>query len=181
MTHQEADWKRHEKEVNEQLSIADTLASGRFWGDKGDGATYEHVSDSSRFQLQVDEKCTTHKTYKLDSGYMKACVERAAAEGKIFVLPVRFQISDEESEWQDYAVLTLKDFKFMLGFDQLKSLKGENVRLRKAFKDMKKSLSSQMEEIDELASSINLTAYQKMKMYELVDSFDKAMKENDVS
>lgn len=171
-----ADWQKHERQVNKELSVDSTLVSGRFWGDKGDGATYEHPDDDSRFQLQVDEKCTTHKTYTVDVQYMNDCVRRAALEGKTFLLPIRYQLGEDDSDVFDYVVLRLADFKFMLGFDQLKTAKEKVADASKKLSDMKMTMSPLFDKLDAMTESDNLTTKQKLLIWTAVDAFNELMR-----
>lgn len=175
MSGTEKPWQRAEREINDALSVDATISSGNTPFDKGDGTTRNHPSDDDRFQLQVDEKSTRHRTYSLNLDYMEECVHRAAREGKIFLLPVRFQPDIESDDVYDYIVLRLEDFNFMMGFDQLRRYRREAKESRENRERFVSSVAKSLMALDGLCSAANITPEQKNVIFKAIDSIDSAL------
>lgn len=172
------DWRRAEREINDALSVDATIASGSTPFDKGDGTTRTHPSDDSRFQLQVDEKSTRHRSYAINLDYMEECVHRAATEGKVFLLPVRFQPDMDTDTVYDYIVLRLEDFRFMLGFDQLASYRRGAEESRTRRERFHKAVSKSLSALDSLCSAGNIKPDQKNVIFKAIDAIDDALAES---
>lgn len=172
------DWRRAEREINDALSVDATVASGSTPYDKGDGTTREHPSDDDRFQLQVDEKSTKHRSYAINLNYMEECVHRAAAEGKIFLLPVRFQPDMDRDEVYDYIVLRLEDFRFMLGFDQLSRYRSGAEESRMRRDRFMRAVSGSLSALNSLCSADNIKPDQKNVIFKAIDVIDDALAES---
>ena len=149
------DWQKHEREVNDELSVDPTIASGRTWTDKGDGTTRDHPFDNS-LQLQVDEKCTSRADYKVNVHYMNDCVKRAAKEGKVFLLPIRFELGQAKDETYDYICLRLSDFKFMFGFDQIKKFRKDAEENKIAKSKFEAAVAKHLQSLDKLSADPDL-------------------------
>lgn len=172
------DWRRAEREINDALSVDATAASGSTPYDKGDGTTREHPLDADRFQLQVDEKSTKHRSYAINLSYMEECVHRAAAEGKIFLLPVRFQPDMDRDDVYDYVVLRLEDFRFMLGFDQLSRYRAGAEESRMRRDRFRRAVSRSLSALNSLCSADNIKPDQKNVIFKAIDVIDDALAES---
>lgn len=168
-------WQRAEREINDALSVDATISSGNTPFDKGDGTTRNHPADDDRFQLQVDEKSTKHRSYSISLDYMEECVRRAAAEGKIFLLPVRFQPDIDTDDAYDYIVLRLDDFRFMLGFDQLRRYRKDADESRRAQESFRRAVAKALIGLDDLCSAGNITIDQKNVIFKAIDAIDAAL------
>ena len=168
-------WQRAEREINDALSVDATISSGNTPFDKGDGTTRNHPADDDRFQLQVDEKSTKHRSYSINLDYMEECVRRAAAEGKIFLLPVRFQPDIDTDDAYDYIVLRLDDFRFMLGFDQLRRYRRDAEESRENRRRFLSAVSKSLMALDSLCSAPNISPDQKNVIFKAIDAIDAAM------
>jgi hypothetical protein len=93
--------------VAAQLGLDLTLASGSKFHDPGDAVTRGR---DSPFPLYADCKLTGNKSFILKSWELRQLAERAAEQGKRFILPLRFG-SRTGVGGEDYVVLSLHDFK----------------------------------------------------------------------
>ena len=92
------------------------------------------------------------------------------------MLPIRYQLGEDDSDVFDYVVLRLADFKFMLGFDQLKTAKEKVADASKKLSDMKTTMSPLFDKLDAMTESDNLTTKQKMLIWTAVDAFNELMR-----
>lgn len=104
-------WEYWENEVNEALGLSSTAGSGSQACDPGDGTDRRHhmVTD---YAIQTDAKFTEGLSFPVNAKKLNQWCDRALAQGKRFILPVRIwqrgtrQPSDYVVvPWQDYLML----------------------------------------------------------------------------
>lgn len=107
-------WEAWEAEVNKDLNLSATIASGSQAHDPGDGVDRRHPSERD-YALQADAKFTTRGSFSVNRRFMRESWERAATAGQSFVLPLRFADTDKGvGQTEDWVVLTYNDFKGLL-------------------------------------------------------------------
>ncbi len=107
-------WEAWEDQVNSDLGLSKTIASGSQAHDPGDGVDRRHYTETE-WPLQVDAKFTTKGSYSVNRKFMRESWERAATAGQAFVLPLRFADADKGvGQTEDYVVLTYNDFQGLL-------------------------------------------------------------------
>jgi hypothetical protein len=101
-------WEAWEAEVNAALGLSSTAGSGSQAHDPGDGTDRRHPSQTD-YAIQADAKFTERASFSVNAKLLKQWSDRATAQGKNFVLPVRV--------WQkglngpdDYAVVPWQDY-----------------------------------------------------------------------
>lgn len=104
-------WEYWENEVNEALGLSSTAGSGSQAHDPGDGTDRRHHTLTD-YAIQADAKYTERTSFSLNSKLLGQWCERAAAQGKRFILPVRYwhrgTIAPHDYvvvPWQDYLML----------------------------------------------------------------------------
>jgi hypothetical protein len=101
-------WQKHESDLQEALNLSPTVGSGNQFHDIGDGSTiHNRLVD---FPMVIDCKCTEKKSYSLSSELLEDWLRRAEEQGKMFLLPVRFQ----HAKVKDYVVIQLDDLLMLL-------------------------------------------------------------------
>jgi hypothetical protein len=101
-------WEAWEDEVNKALGLSSTVGSGSQAYDPGDGTDRRHHSVTD-YALQVDAKYTERTSFSLNSKLIRQWSDRALAQGKRFVLPVRFWTKGSNAP-EDYVVIPFDDF-----------------------------------------------------------------------
>jgi hypothetical protein len=104
-------WRAHEKDIQELLGLDSTICSGNKFYDPGDGVDRSHPNQNP-FALIVDAKCTTAASFSLKMAFLREWEEKAAAIGKRFAMPIRFEPPGDSR--RDYILLTLNDFAELL-------------------------------------------------------------------
>ena len=170
------DWRRHEKEVANELGLRQTVSSGNQWYEKGDATTADHPMDSE-LQFDADMKCTSKKSFSLDVEFMNANRRRSQLNGKIFLLPVRFQYGKEYEHQCDYITLGLGDFEYLLGLDAVKQYRERAERSDREKGELVGKLTPLLESLNTLAMDVNLTPPQKNLLFTTVDSIYEAVEE----
>ena len=171
------DWRRAEKELNEQLGVEATVSSGNQWYEKGDGETKGHPTDTDAFRFQVDEKSTVHRKYSIDAYQMNEWCDRATQDGKVFLLPIRFEIGRDREAVFDYVVLRLSDFKFLLGLDEVIEYRKRSAESKANKAKFQQKLSDVLLSLDNLAADPKLDDVAKNVLWKAVDTIDRAMDE----
>lgn len=103
-------WQRHELEIQQRLGLSSTIGSGNKFHDPSDGTDKKHHSEHD-FQVMIDAKSTSKKSYRLSRRLLKDWREKALVWGKIFMLPLRFEYEDESTD--DWIILHIDDFSEM--------------------------------------------------------------------
>lgn len=167
------DWRRAEREMNAKLGVEATAASGSQWWQKGDGETSGHPHDTDGFRFQVDEKSTRRRTYSIDSVQLSSWCRRAAADGRVFLLPVRFEARSGDD--LDFVVLRLDDFRFLLGMDEVTALRAKAADTKRERDEFEARLSKALMSLDGLASSHELSDRAKSVVFKAIEAIDLAM------
>ncbi len=103
-------WEAWEVEVNQELELSSTIASGAKAYDPGDGVDRRHHTETS-YALQVDAKHTTKGSYSVNRKFMRESLERSREAGQCFALPIRFApASVGMGETEDWVVIPFDDF-----------------------------------------------------------------------
>lgn len=97
-------WEQWEADVQERLGLRSTIGSGSKFYDISDGVTPE----GHPIPLMVDAKSTEQKSYSLRHDFLDDWVQRAAEQGKMFGLPVRFE---NAAKTTDYMLVSFEDFE----------------------------------------------------------------------
>lgn len=169
-----ADWRRHEKEVAQELGLRQTVSSGNQWYEKDDATTADHPMDND-LQFDADMKCTSRKSYSLDVEFLNANRRRSQMHGKIFLLPVRFQYGKEYEHQSDYIVIGLGDFQYVTGLDAVKQYRKESEESKKAKEEFVSEITPILESLNNLALGVNLSPSQKNVIFTAVDSIYEAV------
>ena len=107
-------WQAWEAEVNRDLGLSATIASGSKAYDPGDGVDRRHHTETD-YALQADAKFTTKGSFSVNRKFMRESWERAATAGQSFILPIRFADKDSGvGQTEDWVVITYNDFKGLL-------------------------------------------------------------------
>jgi len=105
-------WAAFEAYVNSKLGLSATLASGSQAHDPGDGVDRRHHTETD-YALQVDAKYTVRSSFALNAAMLSRSWERAAIQGKVFALPIRFA-NERTGEVRDWVVVPLDDYAALL-------------------------------------------------------------------
>lgn len=104
-------WESWESEVNKALSLSSTAGSGSQAHDPGDGTDRRHHSETD-YAIQADAKFTQGASFSVNARVLKQWSDRALAQGKRFILPVRVWRKGLNGPddyvvvpWQDYLML----------------------------------------------------------------------------
>lgn len=104
-------WSAWESEVNAALGLSSTAGSGSQAHDPGDGTDRRHHS-ATDYAIQADAKFTEAASFSVNAKVLKQWSDRALAQGKRFILPVRIWHRGMNSPddyvvvpWQDYLAL----------------------------------------------------------------------------
>lgn len=172
------DWRRAERELNEQLGVEATVSSGNQWYEKGDGETKGHPLDTDAFRFQVDEKSTCKTKYPIDVRSMNQWCDRATQDGKVFLLPIRFEVGRDRDEQYDYVVLSMKDFRWLLGLDEVIKYRRQSKQSKDNKAKFEACLSKALLSLDNLASN-NKTLDDEAKtiIWKAIDIIDESMDE----
>lgn len=170
------DWKKHEKDTAESLGLRQTVSSGNQWYEKNDATTAEHPMDNE-LQFDADAKCTSSRHYKLDVDFLNMNRKRSLLHGKIFLLPVRFELGTEDKQVYDYIVISRDGFEYVTGLDSIKKYRKEAEVAREAKSDFMSRIAPMLHSLTVLAASANLTGKQKNLLYKTVDAIDGLLEE----
>lgn len=165
------DWQRFEREANAKLGIQATVTSGSQWYDKNDGTTRGHPLDNG-IMLDADEKSTKHRSYSLSVDFLESNRKRSTLAGKIFVLPVRFEL-DHDSDW---IVLSLDDFVSLTGISLANGAKRKSEELDRKAAKAKAILAEAQNRIADMSEDDSLSIHQKAMLYGFIDMIDDALK-----
>ncbi len=95
-------WELWEEAVQKALGLRGTIASGSKFYDLGDGVTpIDHPIPAI-----IDAKSTEKKSYSINAEFMAEWEQKAAEQGQMFLLPIRFETTDQE-----YIALSFEDFQ----------------------------------------------------------------------
>lgn len=172
----DVDWRRHEREVAEELGLRQTVSSGNQWYEKDDATSAEHPMDNE-VQFDADMKCTSKHSYSINLEFMNDNRKRSIKHGKIFLLPVRFEVGKEHEQIDDYVVLGLKDFEYLTGLDSVRKFRKEAERSHEAKEEFISSISPIIESLNNLTMDVNLTGKQRNVIFTAIDIIDKALEE----
>lgn len=107
----ERSWEAWESEVNVALGLSSTVGSGSQAHDPGDGTDRRHYTETD-YAIQADAKFTERASFSVNAKLLKQWSDRALAQGKRFILPIRIWQKNLNSPddyvvvpWQDYLVL----------------------------------------------------------------------------
>ena len=96
-------WEKFERDIQTELGLRKTIASGNKWHDPGDGVS----PNAHPIPVIVDCKDTEQKSYSLRHDFLDEWLQIAAEQGQTFLLPIRFENAEHN---KDYIVLSLEDF-----------------------------------------------------------------------
>ncbi|AON96954.1 Holliday junction resolvase [Mycobacterium phage Tonenili] len=101
-------WDYWEAEVNADLNLSPTVGSGSKAHDPGDGTDRRHHHETD-YAIQADAKFTERSGFSLNGKLLGQWIDRALAQGKRFVLPVRIW-SPTANAPLDLAVVPYQDY-----------------------------------------------------------------------
>lgn len=168
------DWRRHERDISEDLGLPQTVASGSVWFSKDDVASLGRLSDGE-IGFTADAKSTTHRTYSIDRTFMRDHCRRASRDGRVFLLPVRFE-SSKSDETDDFIVLSLEDFRYLFGFDDAKTLRDEARESVRRRDEIVARVSKAISNLNEFAVNANVPVREKVVLFNAIDEIEKAMR-----
>jgi hypothetical protein len=108
--------------VADLLGLARTSSSGNKFYDPGDAVSRSHYS-VQRYRLYAECKSTIQKSYSLKRDDLERYSKRAAENGKMYVMPIRFVGAHDD----DYVVMRLLDFSDVLEAAQQKESPSDSV------------------------------------------------------
>jgi hypothetical protein len=170
------DWHQHEKDISDMIQADQTTASGSVWYDKTDVTTREHPLDRE-VQFQADGKSTHFSKYSIDVHFMEENRLRAVKTGKIFLLPVRFELTPDRHEKYDYVVLSMDDFRFVTGLDEVKSMREKDANRKNKEAAFKNKISAVIESLYNMAADNKLSCNELNIIYKACDALDEGMNE----
>ena len=95
-------WELWEEKVQKALGLRGTISSGSKFYDLGDGVTpIDHP-----IPFIIDAKSTEKNSYSVNATLMQEWENKAAEQGQMFGLPIRFEKTDQE-----YMVVSFEDFQ----------------------------------------------------------------------
>ena len=104
-------WAVWEETVNSALGLRGTISSGSKWYDPADGVTPE----GHPIPMMLDAKSTERKSFSLRHDMLNEWESRAAEQGKLFGLPIRFENAAGN---RDFMVLSFTDFESLWSIAQ---------------------------------------------------------------
>lgn len=169
------DWRRHEREMSEELGLPQTVASGSVWFSKDDIASLGRLSDGE-IRFTADAKSTTHRSYALDRDFLVEHCRRASRDGRVFLLPVRFEVSRSD-ERDDFIVLSLEDFRYLFGFDDAKSLREEAEESKRIRGEILSKVSKAVSALNDFAANASIPVKEKAVVFGAVDDIERALRD----
>lgn len=169
------DWRRHERDMSRELGLPQTVASGAVWFSKDDVSSLGRLSGGD-IQFTADAKSTIHKTYALDREFMKEHCLRASRNGKVFLLPVRFD-SPRTGDADDFIVLSLEDFRYLFGFDDAQHLREEAEASKKRRTSITSRILRAVSALNGFAAHAQIPVKEKSVVFNAVDEIEKALQE----